>query len=1089
MKNICLSLTLICASSLYAATEAPVNPGIPVDIPVNFTLPARPFMLLSAEERAAAQKKVANEPWAKEALAAFLKDADGIVADPLPFPNGEAGWGGGLVSPVTGAKLLFDPKKPHEHWCPAEKAYYRGIKFDQAWNAIAMQRTADEQQKLSTAWLLTGNRKYAEALRKNFLDIAEKYSKYRRHDREMTNFGDRAEPIAGIATSQSIEECDLLSNLAFSYDTLLGSGALSKADRQTIDGKLWKRAQDYLYRIMVLHPSGGNWWMWHACACVVVGVEMGDEKLVSIGLNQPNQGILSMLRGGYVNDDGWTSELSPGYQLYPFKAITRMMLAAQRVGIDIDKLTLFHKMFDLPISICLPNLELPRLNDGGGGTLASQDWANIYELSQHWFNDPKYGELLHDIYAARQEEGGTPLTRANRFALLFGRALPDRGLEHDKSKFLTYSGLSILRTPRSDWNVLLKDDMNREPGTGHHHPDALNLILYANGSEALPGTASCSYGLPLYRQWFSQTIGANTVTLNERSQSMTKLGKEMELGISWNGMGAAQASAASTQIDKRGKQSAAMTALTLRRTVVMTPHAVIDFYRVAPNSVISATNQVDLALHMNGKFAPDAGTQPCKDALAPATGSNGYELIRDVRTVSAPKGLHGTLTQENGATLGIWLSPDPSEKLYLANGPGLPDSLDKPMPMLLRRRTTNATIFGAVAAPSGNAAVSAVSFPLMAGDGKGAAAEVTDADGKDVVLSLPESGSLKACGATLQGTLGCASHLPKGEKLVMLAGTEWKDADMDVKLDQPGDIFVDSAGNETRIHNGGKNPASGVLRMGTVEKQFNLRPGEEASLTQARVTVTNDLNAARPDETIDVRLKSTGPFIVRDAAGKEIVSQMLGNGDVIFQANFAPKEVKEFTVTPGTPAQYPSKVFGRYVPERLDDFAWESDRIAYRMYGPALQKQDGDKTGSGVDVWCKHVRTLVVNRMYNRKSYYSDPKDPRLSYHNDDGYSADNYGTGSSRGCGGSAVWSAGKLWPSRCYASWKLLANGPIRVAFELTYAPWNANGVQVSEVKDISLDAGSNLNRFECHYNAENQPVTAAAGLFIHYPDSIVA
>jgi hypothetical protein len=216
---------------------------------------------------------------------------------------------------------------------------------------------------------------------------------------------------------------------------------------------------------------------------------------------------------------------------------------------------------------------------------------------------------------------------------------------------------------------------------------------------------------------------------------------------------------------------------------------------------------------------------------------------------------------------------------------------------------------------------------------------------------------------------------------------------------------------------------------------------------------------------------------VRDAAGTEVVSQLLDDGVVLFQADFAPKEVKKFTVTPGTPAQTEAQVFGRFVPERADDFAWESDRIAYRMYGPALQKHDGDKTGSGVDVWCKHVRTLLVNTMYKRKDY-----------HHDDGTGVDAYQVGAKRGCGGSALWSDGKLWPSRCFTTWKVLANGPIRVAFELTYAPWDANGRQVSEVKRVSLDAGSNLNRFESRYETGNQPVTVAAGLQLHTPASKV-
>ena len=253
-----------------------------------------------------------------------------------------------------------------------------------------------------------------------------------------------------------------------------------------------------------------------------------------------------------------------------------------------------------------------------------------------------------------------------------------------------------------------------------------------------------------------------------------------------------------------------------------------------------------------------------------------------------------------------------------------------------------------------------------------------------------------------------------------------------------------------------------------------------ATIRAEQVSVTSDIDAPRAGETIEVKLKTPGAVIVRDSAGKEILSQMIGDDTVIFQADFAPKETKKFTVTPGKSSlPEPSvRTFARFVPERADDFAWENDRIAFRMYGPALQKQDGDKTGSGVDVWCKHVREPVINSMYKRKNY-----------HNDDGKGADNYRAGPNRGCGGAAIWSDNKFWPSRCFKTWKLIAEGPVRAVVELTYAPWNANGLTVSEVKRVSLDLGSNLSRFECHYDTGNQPVTAAAGLFIHSGASIVA
>ena len=68
------------------------------------------------------------------------------------------------------------------------------------------------------------------------------------------------------------------------------------------------------------------------------------------------------------------------------------------------------------------------------------------------------------------------------------------------------------------------------------------------------------------------------------------------------------------------------------------------------------------------------------------------------------------------------------------------------------------------------------------------------------------------------------------------------------------------------------------------------------------------------------------------------------------------------------------KTFARYVPERMDDFAWESDRIAHRIYGQALIKGEGTIT-SGIDVWIKTYRNLMVNEMYASGHYHMDNGD------------------------------------------------------------------------------------------------------------------
>src|SRR5262249_23807447 len=90
---------------------------------------------------------------------------------------------------------------------------------------------------------------------------------------------------------------------------------------------------------------------------------------------------------------------------------------------------------------------------------------------------------------------------------------------------------------------------------------------------------------------------------------------------------------------------------------------------------------------------------------------------------------------------------------------------------------------------------------------------------------------------------------------------------------------------------------------------------------------------------------------------------------LLFQTDLAPRETRKFYIldAPALAAVPPPivKTFARYVPERHDDFAWESDRTAHRMFGKALETWQAEPlTSSGVDVWIKRTRNLVVNDMY-----------------------------------------------------------------------------------------------------------------------------
>jgi len=263
-----------------------------------------------------------------------------------------------------------------------------------------------------------------------------------------------------------------------------------------------------------------------------------------------------------------------------------------------------------------------------------------------------------------------------------------------------------------------------------------------------------------------------------------------------------------------------------------------------------------------------------------------------------------------------------------------------------------------------------------------------------------------------------------------------------------------------------------------------------AAQTELKVTAVNKLNMARQDETIELSLKDLASLAekdlnklhVRDSSGKELVAQSVDTDYddyhkpdlLIFQSDFAPGETKTFVVFAGKKREYTRedfRAYGRFVRERFDDFAWENDRIAHRTYGKALITWKGEPlTSSAIDIWSKRTSKLVINDWYMVDNYHTDL-----------GEGVDAYSAGPTRGCGGSGIWANDQLFIPKNFVDSRVLANGPIRVMFELVYEPFEVNGVQVSQVLRVSLDGGSQLNHFEAFYRraSGNEPLAVAIGL----------
>lgn len=273
------------------------------------------------------------------------------------------------------------------------------------------------------------------------------------------------------------------------------------------------------------------------------------------------------------------------------------------------------------------------------------------------------------------------------------------------------------------------------------------------------------------------------------------------------------------------------------------------------------------------------------------------------------------------------------------------------------------------------------------------------------------------------------------------------------------------------------------------------------------ITVTNDENEQR-QELVEIDLKTIvdkltlgedDAFVVRNAFGQQVDYQVTYDGKLLIDVSVRPCGKAQFTVSKGVPEPMKTWVKGKMYPTRKDDIAWENDRGAYRVYGPALQRT-GEKS-FGMDVWTKNTPEIVVEDRYTadydgnilknifHKKGQGDKwrdEDLHTSFHLDHGNGLDCYSVGSTLGCGTPALMDGNTLIYPYCYKDYEILDNGPLRFTVALTYHPAKVKKDEnVVEHRIMSLDKGSNFNKITVWYEGLTKPCDFASGVVIHSED----
>ena len=269
---------------------------------------------------------------------------------------------------------------------------------------------------------------------------------------------------------------------------------------------------------------------------------------------------------------------------------------------------------------------------------------------------------------------------------------------------------------------------------------------------------------------------------------------------------------------------------------------------------------------------------------------------------------------------------------------------------------------------------------------------------------------------------------------------------------------------------------------------------------QATIVVSNPTSTPRTElislsmSEVKAKLGNATPkkgeaYIVKNKRGQQIGSQITHDDLLLIDASVRPHGSATYYVSIGKPYQQKVYATGALYKIRKDDIAWENDRCAYRVYGPALQKT-GERS-FGTDIWVKNTPDTVVYERYikdmigNRKN--DDETEILTSFHLDHGNGLDPYRVGATLGLGAPSLMVGKNQVLPYCYKDYKILDNGPLRFTVELTYNPSTVGDMKnVVEHRIISLDKGSNFNKMTVWYDGLTTPTDFATGFPIHEEDT---
>lgn len=430
-----------------------------------------------------------------------------------------------IAADIAHPSLLFTPQRVKE----AKERMKTDENLASSWKHI--KTIADQQLNGKTdimkleypalAYLMTGEKKYAEKLKKVLLETSE-----------IKSWGDREMMSRNPAWRSELQMAHCAFQLAVAYDAVYD--ILSAEERRKIADGLYNLAVEPLLGDWILDPSrihslnsmGHNWWT--SCA------GMGGLLALAISNEKPEaaagaEAVIEALpewfafAGDMYQNKPRTFDRDGGmYESINYASfgitealLFRLAYLNSHPGAELEDIGQMEKLAPFFCFVAYPrNGELYSINFGDSHKNVTGESSMLLAYAMGC-EAPETLWYANQIVAGQHREG-YPTTTPMGF--LYTPDLKNAPSAPDLPYSMLWKDFGWA-TMRDSWD---KDATMLAAKSGatwnHSHADANSLILFHKGVDIVKDAGNCSYGKPEYREYFFQSPAHNVVLFNGEGQ-------------------------------------------------------------------------------------------------------------------------------------------------------------------------------------------------------------------------------------------------------------------------------------------------------------------------------------------------------------------------------------------------------------------------------------------------------------------------------------------------------------------------------------------------------------------------------------------